>query len=262
MAWMPPRRWVRVCPSLPFKDCNSIFKVFLFWSAGTSCSPEFLRCLRNLLWSGGPVQFCHPSWVVSLVLQNLIGAQWSSSGHTPCVFLFWMHSFLASVSARRLGYSMLCLSVALFPGAGLGCPLLSSRALWQRLRPLPCSSVCGLHCTGPTNARQSQWETYILCGGGQVFPGPLGLRIVSHASRSFLPQVVAWRSDRRSLSPSGSGCRYHGGAGFRSRNGLFCVPWARCACAVAPSLLCEELAVILVDGRGCGARAHPCEATN
>ena len=27
------------------------------------------------------------------------------------------------------------------------------------------------------------------------------------------------------------------------------------------SLLCEELAVILVDGRGCGARAHPCEAT-
>ena len=41
----------------------------------------------------------------------------------------------------------------------------------------------------------------------------------------------------------------------------FCVPWARCARAVAPYLLCEELAVILVDGCGCGSRAHPCEAT-
>ena len=45
----------------------------------------------------------------------------------------------------------------------------------------------------------------------------------------------------------------------RSRNGLFCVPWARYTCAVAPYLLCEELAVILVDGCGCGASAQPCE---
>ena len=53
----------------------------------------------------------------------------------------------------------------------------------------------------------------------------------------------------------------HGGAGSRSRNGLFCVPWARCTRAVAPCLLCEELAVILVIGGGCGASAHPCEAS-
>ena len=52
----------------------------------------------------------------------------------------------------------------------------------------------------------------------------------------------------------------HGGASSRSRNGLFCVPWARCTRAVAPCLLCEELAVILVVGVGCGACAHPCEA--
>ena len=51
------------------------------------------------------------------------------------------------------------------------------------------------------------------------------------------------------------------GAGSRSRNGLFCVPWARYTRAVTPYLLCEELAVILVDGCGCGARAHPCEAS-
>ena len=53
----------------------------------------------------------------------------------------------------------------------------------------------------------------------------------------------------------------HGGAGSGSRNGLFCVPWARCTRAVAPCLLCEELAVILVIGGGCGASAHPCEAS-
>ena len=175
-----------------FKGCNSALKAFLFRSAGTSRSPELLRCQRNFLWSGGPVQFCHPSWVVSLVLQNLIGAQWSSSGHTKCVFLILDALFiLASASAGRFGYSMLCLLVALFPGTGVGCPLLSSRVLWRRLRPLPCSSVCGLHCTGPTNARQSPWETVISCAGSQVLPGPLGLRIVSDASGSFLPQGVA-----------------------------------------------------------------------
>ena len=60
---------------------------------------------------------------------------------------------LASASSRSFGYSMLCLSVALFPGAEVGCPLLSSWALWRGLRPLPCSSVCRLHCTSPTNGR-------------------------------------------------------------------------------------------------------------
>ena len=40
---------------------------------------------------------------------------------------------LASASAGRFGCSMLCLLVALFPGAGMGCPLLSSQASWRRL---------------------------------------------------------------------------------------------------------------------------------
>ena len=31
--------------------------------------------------------FSHPSWVVSLVLQNLIGAPWSYYGHAKRVFL-------------------------------------------------------------------------------------------------------------------------------------------------------------------------------
>ena len=45
----------------------------------------------------------------------------------------------------------------------------------------------------------------------------------------------------------------HGGAGSRSRNVMFCVPWAGRTRAVAPCLLCEELAVTLVLGGGCGS---------
>ena len=152
---------------------------------------------------------------------------------------------------------MLCLSVALFPGEGVGCPLLSSRALWQSLRPLSCSSVCGLHCTSPTNARQSQWETVISCAGGQVFLVRLG----GASSAMRVVPVATGCSMKEGSSISVSFCRGHGSAGSRSQNGLFCVPWARCTRAVAPSLLCEELAVILVDGCGCGSRAHPGEAT-
>ena len=50
------------------------------------------------------------------------------------------------------------------------------------------------------------WETVITCGCGQVFLVRLGRRIVGGACRSYLPQVVACRWDRRSQSPSGSGC--------------------------------------------------------
>ena len=79
-------------------------------------------------WGSCPV--CHPSGGVSLVLQGLVGAPWSSSGLPTCVFSFLNALFvLASASTRHFGYSMLCFSVALLPGAGVGCPLLSSRAL-------------------------------------------------------------------------------------------------------------------------------------
>ena len=54
---------------------------------------------------------------------------------------------------------------------------------------------------------------------------------------------------------------WHGDAGSQSRNGQFCVPWAWRTRAVAPCLLCEDLAVILVLGGGCGASAHSCEAS-
>ena len=52
----------------------------------------------------GPCPVCHPSWVVSLVLQNLLGASWNPSGHMRCAVLLRDALFiLASASAGRLG---------------------------------------------------------------------------------------------------------------------------------------------------------------
>ena len=171
---------------------------------------------------------CGPGVLSSFVTLPRLSL-WFFSGAPPAIrsafFCFGIRS--SSWPLPRLGalgFSMLCLFLALFPGAGVRCPLLSSRVLWRRLRPLPCSSVCGFHCTGPTNARHSQWETVISCADGQVLPGPLGLRIVSDASGSLLPRGITGRSYRRSLSPSSSGCRCRGCAGSRPQNGLFRVP--------------------------------------
>ena len=53
---------------------------------------------------------------------------------------FWFCKRPSSWPLPRLGvlvYSMLCHIVALIPGAGVKCPLLSSRALWRRLRTPP-----------------------------------------------------------------------------------------------------------------------------
>ena len=130
---------------------------------------------RVISCGAGSCPVCHPSGGVSLVLQSLVGAQWSSSPHLTCVFSFLNALFvLASASTRRFGYSMLCFSVALLPGAGWVVLCFRHGLCDDVLRPLPCSSVCGLHCTGPTNARQSQWETVISCSVRQVFLVRLG----------------------------------------------------------------------------------------
>ena len=160
-----------------------------------------------------------------------------------------------------LGDSILCLFLALFPGARLWCPLLSSRVLWRTLRPLSCSSVCGLYCTGPTNERQSQWETVISCAGGQGLPGPLWLRIVSDVSCSLLPHGVTGRSYRRPLSPSSSGCRCHGV--LTLGHGTVCFVSVELGAFVLPLHLffVKNFAVILVEARESGSRALSCEAT-
>ena len=71
---------------------------------------------------------------------------------------------------RLLGCSMLCHFVTLIPGAGVRCPFVSSRASWRRFKALlPCSSVCGLHCTGPPKRETiAMGDCYILCGWSVV----------------------------------------------------------------------------------------------
>ena len=81
---------------------------------------------------------------------------------------------LASASTRRFGYSLLGFQWLSFREQGWVVLCFRHGLCGDVLRPLPCSSFCGLHCTGPTNARQSQWEKVISCAGGQVFLVCLG----------------------------------------------------------------------------------------
>ena len=72
---------------------------------------------------------------------------------------------------------------------------------------------------------KSQWENVISCGGGQVFLVRLGgassaVRTV-HIATGCSVKVGSSISVSFWLRMPG-----HGGAGSRSRNGLFCVPWA------------------------------------
>ena len=107
--------------------------------------------------------------VVSLVLQNLIGAQWSSSGHTKCVFLILKALFiLASASAGRFGYSMLCLLVALSrSGGGVSFVFVTGFVAKTQAPPLLVGLRASLY-------RPNQRETiamgnhYILCGRSGV----------------------------------------------------------------------------------------------
>ena len=52
------------------------------------------------------------------------------------------------------------------------CPLL--RHVDVALQDLPCSSVGGLHCPGPVNARLIAWEIVFSLGERSGFPGLLG----------------------------------------------------------------------------------------
>ena len=56
------------------------------------------------------------------------------------------------------------------------CPLL--RHVEVALQDLPCSSVGGLHCPGPVNARIIAWEIVFSLGERSGFLACLGLRIV------------------------------------------------------------------------------------
>ena len=129
LAWMSPWHRVGVCPSLPFRIVYLSLR-FLLLSAGSFRSPEFLRFSRSFLWCGSPVQFVTLTGVSFWLFRAWLGLGGAPPDIRRACFSFLNALFvLASASTRRFGYSMLCFSVALLPGAGVGCPLLSSRAL-------------------------------------------------------------------------------------------------------------------------------------
>ena len=74
---------------------------------------------RVISWVTGVLSSCRSSGGVSLVLQNLVGARWSSLQTSDGRVFFLIARFvLASASTWRFGYSMFGFSVALLPGTG------------------------------------------------------------------------------------------------------------------------------------------------
>ena len=150
--------------------------------------------------------------------------------------------------------------MTLLPGAGWVVLCFRHGLFDDVLRPLPVPRFAGFTVPArPTRDNRNGRMLYPV-RGGQVFLVRLGG--ASSAMRAVHVATGCSVKEGSSISVSfWLRMPWHGSAGSRSRNGLFCVPWARCTRAVAPYLLCEELAVILVDGCGCGASTHPCEAS-
>ena len=95
-----------------FKGCSSALNAYCSEVAG---SHVLLSKYVTLVLSRGPgilPSFCHPSWVVSLVLQNLIGAPWSSYGHTESVF---SGSESALPPGLCLGWAYWCVPCCVIP---------------------------------------------------------------------------------------------------------------------------------------------------
>ena len=77
--------------------------------------------------------------------------------------------------------------------SGSECGVLCFRHGDVVLRDLSCSSVGGLHCHGPVNARQIAWETVVACGVRSGFPGPLRATHRWRCVPFLFPQVVTCR---------------------------------------------------------------------
>ena len=158
---------------------------FLFWSAGSSRSPEFLRCSRTFLWCGGPVQFVTLPGVSLWFFRAWLGLGGAPPDIRRACFLFWMHS--SSWPRPRLGALGIPCYVfqwLFFRERGWVVLLLSSRALWRCAQAPPL--LLGLRASlyWPDQRKTiTMGDCYILCGRSGV-PGPLGRRIVSDASRS------------------------------------------------------------------------------
>ena len=90
----------------------------------SSCAARVISCGAGVLSSLSPFRGClSGSSELGWGLVELLRTSDERVSFLNALFI------LASASTRRIGFSMLCFSAALFPGAGVGCPLLSPRAL-------------------------------------------------------------------------------------------------------------------------------------
>ena len=119
IAWYPPLHRAKDCPSLPLR----VAALPLRFSCSEVQGPSVLLSyhVTSVISCGpGACPVGHPSWVISLVLENLLGAPWSPSGRTRCAVLLQDACFiLALPRLGALGYSML--SLFLDRGCGVLC---------------------------------------------------------------------------------------------------------------------------------------------
>ena len=124
-------------------------------------------------WVLGSLSNCPPSEGGSLVLQIIEWGSLSSAGHLGSCF--GVFARFRPVPWPGLGVFGV-FHVWVFSGSpsGCECSVLCFRHGDVVLRDLPCSSVGGLHCPGPVNARIIAWEIVFNLWVRSGFPGLLG----------------------------------------------------------------------------------------
>ena len=207
-----------------FKGCSSDLNASRSEVTGSHVLSNYVARIL----SRGPgilSSFGHPSWVVSLVLQNLIGAPWGPYGHTECVF---SGSESALPPGLCLGWASWCVPCCVIPWfsfQGLGCGVLFFRPglCGEESGPLlPCSSVCGLHCTSPTKRDRNGRLLYSVRAVRCYLPA--GLRIVSDASGSFFAAGCSTKELSKTTVSFLLWMPLSRVSSSWFRNGLFCVP--------------------------------------
>ena len=149
--------------------CSALNSVLALKGRDLTSSWEITMLLRSFSRSVDPVELRPPAWDVALVLQSLTGAPYEPL--RTCDERFRHRKRSSCWSLLRLSVlvsSTLCRIVSLIPGAGLRCPLLSSRALWQRHR-IPLPMLLGLRAL---LYRPYQTREIITMGDCYVLPPP------------------------------------------------------------------------------------------
>ena len=137
-----------------------------------SRSPGLLRFSRGALGSGFPIQLSPFRGWLSGSSDHRVGLAelLRTSGlvlRSLCTLPTWAWPGLS-------GFGVFYVWVFSGSPSGCECCVLCFRHVDVALQDLPCSSVGGLHCPGPVNARIIAWEIDFNLWGRSGFPGLLG----------------------------------------------------------------------------------------